>query len=853
MKKSLPVILSTALIASLFSSVAFAAEKTTAQKFADLQAQGIFSGINAAGDAGLNLKMTRAEFAVIIAKVFNLTQTTGSSFSDAKDLTTHWAAGYIGAVEQAGLMAGVGNGLFGAKSTVTAQELATVLDKAFKIAPTSGATVTGASDWAKGYVEAALANKLIPAAADYTTPALRGALVDAAYGAVQMIADANLPTGVASVVATNDKQITINFNTAADSATVTDVTKYKIAGQALTADATATGATAALSADGKSVVITLAGKLTSTTFGAAEGNYVNFQYADLKDAKGAAIKGASVPVLYSDKVAPTLVSASAKASTVTRAVTFTFSEPVDFTAASVNLNGTYLLPAPGPDVNSITVTAGSDLTAGNTYNFSVLNIKDIAGNLVSPNPVTGQVTVTKDTVAPNVTNVAVVRDNLLEVTFDKAMDATTLNGTNVKVTDPNGNGYLLGGLIVPKANTGNTVFQIPLANVQWSSAGTFTGQVSFTAYVKDTSGNTLTAVTKAFSLVKDTVAPAVVSTSYKNVTSYNTIPTPNGAVVVKFNKPVVLGTATPVNYSVVDDQGSVAQSVYAANINTNDATELVLTLKSPIASTGIKSYLILVPGSAVKDQSLSGNSNAAVNVLADITAGAPAATADTTAPTLGAVTVTAATYAVPGTTINVAVYDNAGGSGLDLTTVVNPLNYRLNGAPLPANSYVTYDGVAGSAAVHIPAGSIAADTTTAVLNIDNIKDKAGNTTYSVNNKLALNGDTAPVLTSAVLNGNGTLTLSFSEGVIPVIAGNVDATNFVLTVNGVAYTNFTLADGVGADAGKYVLIPAAATDLSGAITVTIATQAKSAAATGATVTDTNTLHNALKTGTSITVK
>src|SRR2546428_8173167 len=82
MKKSLSVILSTAIVASMFSTAAFAASSADFSDLAGLNAadkaifdQFIASGVilgKGDGKFGLNDNMTRAQFAVVAAKALKL-------------------------------------------------------------------------------------------------------------------------------------------------------------------------------------------------------------------------------------------------------------------------------------------------------------------------------------------------------------------------------------------------------------------------------------------------------------------------------------------------------------------------------------------------------------------------------------------------------------------------------------------------------------------------------------------------------------------------------------------------------------------------------------------------------------
>jgi hypothetical protein len=622
---------------------------------------------------------------------------------------------------------------------------------------------------------------------------------------------------VSSVSAINAKQIQVVFNQAVDSTTATDVTNYsfKRAGQtaaiALTkATAAGTNATASLSADAKTVTITLATELTNAgnVMTTALINGDNFQAivgTGVKTSAGTNLATATTnTVTYNDTTAPTLVSATSSAKTSTNTIKLTFSEPVLYTTASVTINGVAASLSAGANANEVTVTSGTSLTAGTTYNLSLLNFKDIALNLMVINPLATTVTVTADSTAPTVTSVNVIGDNLVEVTFDKAMNPATLTTGTVKFVDPN---LTTAGTATPtvKANTtDNKTFTVAITGVTFNTAGTFTGLLSFTDSVKDATGNAIVPVTKSITLTKDTTSPTVVSSQYKNLDTYAGITNAGkGFIVVKFNEKVNTSAANTA-YGVLNDLGTaVATPISAVAVNPNDPTELVLSLNAAVVST-VKSYTVVLPTSAVVDLSSQTNPSASANLTVDVSAGVPSVS-DVTAPVLASATETAATTSTSGSAIALAFTE--AGSGLDVSTVTNINNYRLDGAILPAGSYIEVL-TPTTATIHIPAGTIAKSKSTYALNVSGIKDKAGNVmTPFVKSTITLVDDIKPVLTSGVLNTNGTVSLGFSEDMATGVAKQA---GLQVKVNGSAAfttganTALVLADGLGSDAGKYVL-------------------------------------------------
>ncbi|WP_077074337.1 S-layer homology domain-containing protein [Aedoeadaptatus urinae] len=97
-----------------------------------MEKRGLISGYKD-GTFKPHQSITRAEFARILAAYANLTPTAGTSFTDVK--SNHWAKGYIGAVQEAGLMSGKGKGRFAPSAKITRQEVCTALNKALSRTP----------------------------------------------------------------------------------------------------------------------------------------------------------------------------------------------------------------------------------------------------------------------------------------------------------------------------------------------------------------------------------------------------------------------------------------------------------------------------------------------------------------------------------------------------------------------------------------------------------------------------------------------------------------------------------------------------------------------------------------------
>ncbi|MFC5448805.1 S-layer homology domain-containing protein [Paenibacillus aestuarii] len=269
MKKSLSVVLSTAMALSMFSSVAFGKtsadftdlkdlDAATKAKFDAMISAGIFDGVSDT-TFGLKDEMNRAQFAKVAALIMGLDVNKDlktSSFSDVKsdDAANGYALPYIEALKTAGVTDGYGEGTYNPAGKVTKEQLATFLvrvlgqDAAAKAKTGNDSTV---SDWAQGYVALALELKLLPNGTDGKfsgqANATRDLLLTGAYEAKQQY----VPAGKVSVTgakATGAQQVTVTFNKPVDT------TKATVSLKKGTSDVVTT---TKFSDDKKSAVLTL--------------------------------------------------------------------------------------------------------------------------------------------------------------------------------------------------------------------------------------------------------------------------------------------------------------------------------------------------------------------------------------------------------------------------------------------------------------------------------------------------------------------------------------------------------------------------------------------------------------------
>lgn len=158
---------------------AYAADLTTQQKYDALAAKGIFAGID--GEAALDRNLNRAQFARVAALILGLDGigandtkvVTEKPFSDVQLGT--WYVEEVAAAKEAGILAGNADATFNPRGDVTVQELAVLTARQLGLTPVQDAKVPGAADWAAGYIRA-VQNAGLVFSTNYTGVATRGDL-----------------------------------------------------------------------------------------------------------------------------------------------------------------------------------------------------------------------------------------------------------------------------------------------------------------------------------------------------------------------------------------------------------------------------------------------------------------------------------------------------------------------------------------------------------------------------------------------------------------------------------------------------------------------------------------------------
>ncbi|GGH32888.1 S-layer homology domain-containing protein [Paenibacillus segetis] len=476
MKKILSVALSTAMAFSMFASVAFGADTaklTPQQQFDVLKDAGIVTGYPD-GTAGLDKFITRAELAKIIVKSINLEPITGvATYKDKNYTASHWAAPYIEAATQAGILEGknLEKKLFDPTGNVTVQELAKVLVSALKLEVPADTNNT-ATEWAKGYVEAAIKAGYLDAGLNYQANATRSQVIVAAHAVYEfnnfkvVKAEASDATHVKLTLSTGEV-VDVVLEKALEANKATELTYKAADGRELKYTVTwvvttATKVEKAAASNLKEVVVTFDGevdqesaeevanyslrsgklidsvslsedKLTATIL-LAEGSVLSNNKVEAVSVSNikAGDKTVSVKNLEFTTVDNVLPEVSSVKSLGTKSVKVVFSEPVNGVAQSnFKIDGKEFFGKVSVSANNRTVILtpfNTSALAVGEHKINVSGVKDFAGfvSLAS----TTDITVVEDKDAPTITEASATLESVT-LTFSEDVDYDTVKVDNV--------------------------------------------------------------------------------------------------------------------------------------------------------------------------------------------------------------------------------------------------------------------------------------------------------------------------------------------------------------------------------------------------------------------------------------
>lgn len=514
--------------------------------------------------------------------------------------------------------------------------------------------------------------------------------------------------------------------------------------------------TATLSEDGKTLTLN-----SATAINVKDAAVVVEPIRTAKDRLVKTAKYVSV-VTYKDEVAPTI--ASVKATTkgkATDTVVVTLTEAATVNTAKINGQEATISKVEG---KTITLT-GVTVEAGKSHTVELFNVVDTAGNKSVKASKAFEVSV--DTVAPTAT-IEAAGDNTILVTFDKSM-----NVDSVKAALVNGivKDELLGAVtsdtatVVEKSD--NKQFLVELKdNTIFANKDSRTFTVVLGGTMTDALGNKFAATTKSVTLTKDAVKPVA--------TGYDIIVDEDGKVeeiVVEFNE--ALAAKTGINFgdiaTVVNAEGKVDSTLNTLTGSVEKGSKKVsFKFATPVLVEG--KLAVTFNKELVTDLALAANKSDAFNMTFDF---GTAKTSTEFEMSAGAFdTTTADTIKV---TFPEAVKGGAvAGSATDLA------NYTLDGKAL-TGATITISADNKVATIKLAEDTITADNKTAVMKVSNVQNLAGTKTVKAYEQtIAVQDTKAPELTSAVIVDNETIELTYNEA---VQFGGTFASDFSLIVDG----------------------------------------------------------------------
>lgn len=738
MKKILSVALSTAMAFSMFASVAFGADAklTDQQQFDALKQAGIVNGFPD-GQAHLEKALTRAELAKIIVLSLNLTPVDATSYKDA-NYANHWGRTYIEAATQAGILNGkdATKKLFDPNGNVTVQELAKVLVTALKLEVPADAN-NSASEWAKGYVAAAIKAGYIADGINYQAQATRSQAVVAAYAIYEA---AQVPTVASYTVAKDGKSVeftlsnkeVVKVDVTLEPNKATEVSFKTKDGVELKHTVTwvVTEATKveSVSADNlKEVVVKFDGEVDKTT-AELKDNYKlsggrTVKKAVLNDAKNAVtltleddqyflnqakyslsvsgVKAGSKTISVNnfefspvDNKLPEVVSVTGLG---TKAVKVVFSEPI-----KESYTGSFLLDGQGFygvtkfDGRELVIKANSDLTVGE-HTLTVSDVQDFNNfkSLKSEH----KFTVVEDTTAPTIAEATATLEKLT-VTFSEDVDSETVDKD--KVYHKRGDSKIKPDRVVKLA--GNKYeFYFSTTNALPSYETTI-----FVEGVKDYSGNEIKETSKLVKAEIDTERPTVVDAKVDA--------TNKSRLVITFSKAIQGGQKWTDLITVKDKDGKVIQFANAGLKSSADPNILYVDFFSALPEgtntldiRGIKDATVL--GNVMLDYSTTFN------------------VGDKTQPKF-----TGASFNISTDTRRVVLYFD---EKMDAASLQNPANYVLHFGTdfdkdrigLPSDARLTVINSGDAVLIELPVEIDGVEVTKAKvlgITIQGVKDAAGN-------------------------------------------------------------------------------------------------------------------------------
>jgi len=535
---------------------------------------------------------------------------------------------------------------------------------------------------------------------------------------------------VADVKAINAVQLEVKFSTAVDSASIFNTNGSLKAGViTLTSldNVDAGTLTAELSENGRTLTVTSATKL--------EKRY------DVKTDLVIAVDKKVIPtnntvVTVNDTVRPTFAGVSYESNSN---ATFSFSEPIEATtaqiAAALTVNGPTTVNVVVGDITlssdkkSFTVKLPTTMTKDQNYTFTFTGLKDFAGNLVTPNPIsTTVVRQDADSVKPTVTAVATAGIGKVQVTFSEKVNvsAAALKVDGNAATTPNF-----------KLDAGKTVMTVSSTSL---TAGVRSLEISG---VKDLAGNEMDVTTKVVEVTADTTAPTFVSQSVKTVAGVQYL-------VVNYSEDVTVDNTKSITGTVKgsDSVTTTVSSITGEDNLTTGEDGKSIEIKLP-KTTG--DYTLNLPTGLAVDK-------ASLPAVAKTVTFNLGAAVDTVQPKVSTVVQTNDKVVV--------TFDRA----VTSATALNIANYEIEGVSSPFEGTPIFKGNAKTVELTLK-NDVIATTGDRNFTVQNVATDAGAVMVTDVTSRTFVETVRPTATSAKVIDETTIEITFSEALKDGEAGN----------------------------------------------------------------------------------
>ena len=735
MKKILSLVL--VLVLVLGSMPLAFADEATPTAGETLQAYGLVTGMDAEGNLGEDVQVTRAMMIKLLETLLGEEEAAStfalpSTFTDVP--ADAWYAPYVAYAELMGYTNGMGDGTFAPDALVSKQMVAAYMLRGLGYEGT----------WATAEADAlALGIDVAPAAAEMTRGEAFDMMLDAlavptkdsevTLGAKLEIADFITPEvvvpetlEVVSVNVISLAEVEVIFNQEVDATLAEDVGNY-------TFDAGHTIASATLAEDAKTVVLNLVG---DELVQQEEFTLAIADVATAADTEAVMADYETGTMTAFDATIPTIVGVE-----LTGPTTFdiTFSEPVyDDTFSVLVNNGAYgVVTAPlVAGSTTHTVTLAAELAEGD-YTIDVSGVEDAAGFAALDKQFT--LTYVKDATLPTVSVVSATQKEVV-VEFSKEVnDVTKLNFYHTfsawnpdTITNNGDNTYTLAfdTYTIPAGTTNLVV----LVN-------------DGTNDITDNWSNVMAAdATLSITVTADLTKPEVSKVEFID----------ESTVEITFSEDVPATTSEDEDNYVIKTaaSGTVDETTFTATYDAADPFVVTLAFADPLA-TG--AYTVTVSG--IKDNALTQNEMDEF---------------------VGTFTVTDAT---PPTITSAISVDTASGTpeyiyvtfsevmNVDEVLDVNNYEWGTNFAgktALPDDTVITIFGDASKVRIELP------DTTgfENQLYIAQVSDAIGNSVAALLTEVSIDADVAPAITAINTTSLNTIEITLDKELSAVAASNI---------------------------------------------------------------------------------